>query len=189
MTPTIKMACKAPFYKYCSSHRAVYHPPPRFHLFSPHRSVGWQTSLRLTSSGKSRTCVSPIRGKRHLQSIQPAACSSTSPVGSPSHPPHRYSSIATIEGGLTCVGSAVLLPYTWATYPGTRLTLWGYCPNCNGFPVNSVTTNLALMYNFCVNVLRFRRKSSIALRKTSVQFDTFMGKALFGITLISVVSE
>lgn len=88
------------------------------------------------------------------------------------------------------MGSAVLIPHTWTTYPETHLTLWGYCPNCKGFPVDSVTTNAVLMYNFYVNVLRFRHKSSITLRKTSVHIsDTFTGKTLFRITLVSVVSQ
>lgn len=184
------MECRAPFYKYCSSHRAVYllSSPPISFVFTP-------SLCRLTDLSqahfyrKSQTCVSPIRGKRHLQSIQPAACSSTSLVGSPSHLPHCYSSIATIEGGLTWMSSAVLIPHTWTTYPETRLTLWGCFPNCNGFSVDSVTTTVVLMFNFYVNLLRFRHKSSITLRKTSVQFDTFMGKTLFRITLVSVVSQ
>lgn len=185
------MECQAPFYKYCSSHRAVCH-----HLPHPPISFVFTPSLcRLTDLSqahffrKSRTCVSPIRGKRHLQSIQPAACSSTSLVGSPSHPAHCYSSIATIGGGLMCMGSTVLIPHTWTTYPETRPTLWGYCPNCKGFPVDSVTTNVVLMYNFYVNVLRFRHKSSVTLRKTPVQFDTFVGKTLCRITLVSVVGQ
>lgn len=88
-----------------------------------------------------------------------------------------------------CMSSAVLVPHTWKTYPERRLTLWGYCPNCKGFPVGLLTTKVVLMFNFYVNVLRFRHKSSARLRKTSVQFDTFMGKTLFRITLVSVVSQ